>query len=117
MSGRGVDLTGLRLHLGDLVLRAQGGEITTITRYGKPAAILGPADVPGGSRTIPLASGYVTISLNARPLNLKGAERDLVFALIDAVKAYEASMHKKPSTLPPESCPRTESSAVSTFPG
>lgn len=86
-----VNLVEARAALGDLVLRAQNGDLTVITRYGKPVAILGPAETPGESRTIPLASGYVTVSLNTRPLELNGAERELVFALIDAIKTYEGS--------------------------
>lgn len=39
-----------RAHLGDLVIAAQHGETTVITRYGKPVAVIAPVppDLPPG---------------------------------------------------------------------
>lgn len=83
-----------RASLGDLVIRAQGGEPTVITRYGKPAAMITP--VGEQFRTVTLASGgTVTLSLNARVLSLPPEDREWVLDLIEMFKAHEADLHAK----------------------
>lgn len=75
--------------LGNLVVRAQGGESVVITRYGKPAARITP--VGEQARTIELASGgTVTLSFTAKPLHLSQGDREWLFGLFDTIKKYEA---------------------------
>jgi prevent-host-death family protein len=86
-----------RANLGDLVIRAQGGEPVIITRYGKPAAVLMP--VGEQAHTIDLPSGgSVTLSIPAHVLQLSVADREFVFDLIDRIKKYEAQQAQKEGT-------------------
>jgi prevent-host-death family protein len=41
-----VSIQEARAQLGDLVIAAQNGETTVITRYGKPAAVIAPVPAP-----------------------------------------------------------------------
>jgi prevent-host-death family protein len=80
-----------RANLGDLVIRAQGGEPSVITRYGKPAAMIAPMGEQ--SRTVTLASGgMVTLGISVRMLHLSPEDREWVLDLIDMFKAHEAAL-------------------------
>jgi len=88
----------VRNNLSELVVRAQEGEHITITRYGKPAALLGPIPSAGEqTRTIKLASGptSVTLSFTGPVVNLSPGDREWLFDLIDQFKTYEAEYKER----------------------
>lgn len=81
-----------RREFGNLVLDAQAGKTTVITRYGTPAAIIAPLGEQ--HHTVELASGdRVTLGIPAHVLHLSPEDREFVFDLIERVQAYEGGHH------------------------